>query len=100
MKEPLPQLGDCEKGTHADSVMSLTLIAGREVVMEGERQSVVTTVPRRMAQLLDEIEDLQKSHGIRVTAAVALVAERHGVDEMELTVQHFEWCLESTIPSI
>lgn len=44
-------------------------------------------------QLLAEIEVLRDQHGIRITAAVALVAERHSVDVDVLTVDHFRWLL-------
>jgi hypothetical protein len=43
--------------------------------------------------LMEEIEALRVRHGVRSTAAVALVAERHDVSVSALDMIHFRWTL-------
>lgn len=44
-------------------------------------------------QLMEEIEELRQAHGVRRSAAIALVAERRGMTPEYLDRTHFLWSM-------
>lgn len=58
-----------------------------------ERRRSHSLVAALQSKLMEEIEVLRIQYGVRRSAAVALVAERHGVPAAALDVEHFEWYL-------
>jgi hypothetical protein len=71
------------------------------VLIVGALAIVLTAAPTHLTYLLGVvfepriIDKIQcfRSHGLTVDAAVELCAEQERVNECELMVAHFDWCL-------